>query len=653
MLRKKKRHPVVFLLAALTIWLYGEGCVNYGKTGGAFRGKFWHYYERGLSFAEDEFWENAAEDFKAAIDKRGRDEQRVRIFGMHYMSYFPHRELGICYYRLGHLKDAERELSLSLESVETDKALYFLNLVKEAIALGHKDVEVPQIVMSAPGESSITNRSRIKVAGVVEDDVFVSEIRVNGLTIDIASDKKVFFEQNVRLRSGKNTIVVEAQDLNGKIGSESIEVILDQDGPVLQVEQPIEGMHTPRAKVAVVGKVVDRGGIQTLKVGGREVEVDQGGAFITPVDLEIGANEIALVALDDLGNKTEGRILVNRIALGGGAGIVKTGMERIDVTNRTRPDIHLDCFTTDQIVSSEPFPFGGRVTDDAGVKELKINGEALRSLGAKLIFFQRWSELEVGKNLFHVEAIGVNGRKASKAVVVERLRPVDAKLRVAVPDFFMLDADPSVKATGLNFKFSHALDLRGRFRVVTRERSVLQLIIDELKLDRSGMVDPKSAVRAGKLSGCEAIFVGHVTKKVGSIEIGMQLVDVESGEIILTKDIFGEGNSERKIQHLLDRLARDFERSMPVLEGVVIGQKGQRLLVNLGTRDGIWRRARVIFFRERDTTTLPTKKIGLRFVIDEIGKGIVEKVFERTCEVVLQDGINISKIEENDKVITK
>ena len=35
---------------------------EYGVVEGSFRHRWWNYYERGLSFAEGEFWEEAAGD---------------------------------------------------------------------------------------------------------------------------------------------------------------------------------------------------------------------------------------------------------------------------------------------------------------------------------------------------------------------------------------------------------------------------------------------------------------------------------------------------------------------------------------------------------------------------------------------------------------
>jgi len=88
---------------------------EYGKVSGAFfRHRWWNYYERGLSFAEGEFFPEAVSDLEEAIQQRTRDQRMARTYGMHFMDYFPHRELGIVYYETGDFEGAKRELEVSL-----------------------------------------------------------------------------------------------------------------------------------------------------------------------------------------------------------------------------------------------------------------------------------------------------------------------------------------------------------------------------------------------------------------------------------------------------------------------------------------------------------------------------------------------------------
>jgi tetratricopeptide (TPR) repeat protein len=117
----------VFLLLSLFWILALETSANskyirdgkeYGVTEGNFRGKWWNYYERGTSFAEGDFWEEAEADLKKAIEKRSEDDRRARSYGLHFVEFFPHRELGVVYFNQNRIEEAERELQLSLSQTE-------------------------------------------------------------------------------------------------------------------------------------------------------------------------------------------------------------------------------------------------------------------------------------------------------------------------------------------------------------------------------------------------------------------------------------------------------------------------------------------------------------------------------------------------------
>ena len=132
------------LIITITAILAFSGCANikpaqmkdgkeYGTTSGTFRDKWWNYYERGLSFSEGDFHDDAVRDFQDAIEKREKDQWRSRTYGMHFVDYFPHRELGIVYYNQKKYTDAAVELEKSLSTAESSKAKYYLNKVRREI----------------------------------------------------------------------------------------------------------------------------------------------------------------------------------------------------------------------------------------------------------------------------------------------------------------------------------------------------------------------------------------------------------------------------------------------------------------------------------------------------------------------------------------
>ncbi len=80
----------IFLLTALCL----EGCQTfpdiskekdgkqYGVTRGLFQARWWHFYERGLSFADGQFWKEAENDLQEAIRQRNNDQRQARTYGL-------------------------------------------------------------------------------------------------------------------------------------------------------------------------------------------------------------------------------------------------------------------------------------------------------------------------------------------------------------------------------------------------------------------------------------------------------------------------------------------------------------------------------------------------------------------------------------------
>lgn len=158
--------------------IYTKDGKEYGVTASQFwRGTWWQHYERALSYAEGEFWDNAIASFQSALATRlGQyDQRRANTFGLHFIdNYFPHRELGIVYYRVKRYHDALHELSTSLAQVETAKAKFYLNKVRKILLhQTGQDRSRPRIFLESPSENLLTNHFTVQVRGYAEDDTYV------------------------------------------------------------------------------------------------------------------------------------------------------------------------------------------------------------------------------------------------------------------------------------------------------------------------------------------------------------------------------------------------------------------------------------------------------------------------------------------------
>ncbi|QTA92274.1 hypothetical protein [Desulfonema magnum] len=243
-----------------------KGLIEYK---GPFRHRWWHYYNRALFFAENGCWEEAENDLTEAIRQRYKDQWDARTYGMHFIDYFPHRELGIAYYyhaqedydqaenetkknqAILKMKHALDELMISLEgdkSKKTDgqpsaKALFYIepvykNLVEyknellengigqeKLTKLGLNSIKIskPIIEMDAVQKGtdaqdkillSKTRNNIVTISGYVKDENYIKSISVNGepvFLLNSLEDRELYEQFNRKVPFKKQLYLPQGQ----------------------------------------------------------------------------------------------------------------------------------------------------------------------------------------------------------------------------------------------------------------------------------------------------------------------------------------------------------------------------------------------------------------------------------------------------------
>ncbi len=124
------------------------------------------------------------------------------------------------------------------------------------------------------------------------------------------------------------------------------------------------------------------------------------------------------------------------------------------------------------------------------------------------------------------------------------------------------------------------------------ERVLLKEILEEQKLQLSGLIDDTTAAEVGKIYGLEAIIVGSVMRIVNTTTISGRVVSVETGEILASGVIKFDNleNIEDELEGLAYQLcgtSKDDYKKMKVASNIAKSRYGIRLGTGFATSSGM------------------------------------------------------------------
>lgn len=697
-----QRFPQFLLLLVFICICLGNGCntppdkkyvkdgEQHGVVRGLFRERWWNFYERGCSFLEGGYYAEAIADFKEALKQRTRDQRRARTYGMHVIDFFPHRELGVAYYHVGNYQAAEQELEVSLSAVDTGRAKYYLNEVRRSVLKGSATpTPPPRISLHAETEHSITNRSVITVAGVIEADAYVRSLHINGepLFIELAQ-KRLVFAELIKLHRGINRITIKSRDLLGNEAEKTIALTADVEGPLLHISNAVNGAKISQSYFVLQGSLSDDSGIIGLKINDFNIPYrgERNASFMHRVKLVSGFNRIILQAADSAGNTTTGELIL--ICTAGlawentrpayiqtgqnkrntpvllafqGNSMLDTGVHCPFAAKASEPPasplrIHLKNMDTRQTVYYSNLYLDGSVTSADEIAAVTIHNVPLSIKPSKVIFFNQLVELNPGENTLSIQAQDKKGVTVEKTITVvyqiPAIRQIGARMSLAILPFEQTGA-VTATSTMVGENLVSAFLKQERFNIVSRGPE-FEAVLRELKLSRSDLVDTAAALQAGRLVTADGILTGTIHETDNSIEVYARLINAETSTIMDAQDVYGEDKTLPHIQYLLNGLALKFKHSFPLIEGIVVKTAGKDIYTDLGAASRIKKDMKFIIFRQGAALRHPLTENYLGTEIKELGQARVVNVLESmSIGQLVAKPIPGQPIEVTDQIITK
>ena len=595
----------------------------YGTTRGAFRNRWWNYYERGVSFADGKFFNEAAADFQEAIQQREKDQRMARTYGMHFVDYFPHRELGIVYYETGNLVKARDELESSLKTFPSAKAYFYLDRVRKALIEQSKvQILPPALALDFKTRDIWTRADPVVISGTARDDNYVAGVTIKGMPVFLESAKKILpFKKSLDLPQGTHIIRVAARNLPGKTTAREITIHVDREGPVLSLNRLDVHPASSGKKVAVSGWIHDDAGVSALSVNGRKQSIAKGVDVPFKLEMIIRGGTLELAARDRLNNKTTASIPLNFRASGTAPVLLASAdpcpknllaSNLFGGSRDSRPPvIAVKDWVDHQTVYLDNYYLEGRVSDENTIQTLTVNKVPVRVRKGCYIFFSHMLQLAEGKNILTIEATDQDGNTAQKIITIFRKIPAARSLKQRLS----LSTCPFEQKGALS---SHSLAFmdnlidsfvnQKRFKVV--ERSKLDLVLREQKLNQTALFDRDTAIKLGSLIGAQSVVTGSIIETRKGIEVVSRLIDTETADILSTQDVYSEARDLMALHELARGMAVKFIRDFPLTTGQVLSVNGRSIATDLGANSVKLQRRLIIFRNVPATQTAAGKPLG-------------------------------------------
>lgn len=563
------------------------------------------FFEQGLQHANAAEHDAAVSAFQKAIAQQEQDRRLPDSSEDVVAGYFPHRELGIVYYRMEKLPEAEDELEISIRQYPSAKAYYYRDLVrKAAIEESTAELHPPEVRLDM--ENDVWTRDDpVVLTGSAEDPLYVSRLEVDGEPVYLdGSRQRVDFNKSLRFSQGSHKVEIVAANLTGKETRRFVTIHVDRDGPVIRLEE----IRPENDRLRLTGSLHDPAGIAELLANGDEVRTDKGADHRFQIHLDSEEDELRLESFDKLGNRTAAVIPLHRLT----AQIERPLMLAASDTDNFRklletfsmridnnpPEIRLVDWEDHQIIFLEKIYLDGLVQDKDNLVRFSINGKPVVQAPGKLVVFNHLVELEEGGNTILLEAEDVFGNRAERRLHIERRIPsalqLKERLRLGVFPFVQLDAI-SALATSFQDNLIAALLRRNRFRIV--DRSLLDLVLKEQKTNGTRLADPATRLAVGKLIAAQSIVSGSIVENNSGIEIICRVVDAETKDILATAEVFSAERSPAEIRFLARRLAVKIHREFPLVEGAILKRDGRTIFTDLGDGE-ISVQRRILVFKE-------------------------------------------------------
>jgi hypothetical protein len=601
------------------------------------RPNFWNYFIRGQErFDAGELGEAEA-DFLQAIKHKSDDDAHARTYGVQFIAYYPHRELGVVYLEQEKLIEAEEQFKLSQSTAPSAKADYYLEKVTQLKLLKeHKDETPPGIEVSFPPHHSdiYINSFDTELSGSLTDDLRVARMDINGERVHIKPGEKSSFKYELKgLSEGANPVSFKVSDVAGKKTTQNHVVQVDLNAPTISV---FPGYMEPNASggftVALRGDISDDHLLNSLEVGGKKLDVYKKKSIALQdykFTVASATQAIAYRATDLAGNEVSGNI---RLAPKGVAAPLTASADKTPPVMEKPPE--------QSIYFTEMSSLEIAAVDDGQIVQLLIDGNSQSITPGPSLFTRVRRKLEVGDNDASITIVDAAGNRVERNINVTRIeqsvKSLDSRLSFALLDF-EYEGDASTEVKGF------ADRLTGK--IVEGERFGLT----ENGTPKASIADLKKLAQELEVDG---FITGKITARQNAVDILINLLSPD-GKIVKSYDAYDEDVSNTNLRYLAGLVHEKMLNDFPLLDGTVAQIKGKKIYLTFKGPVEVNALSRCIIYRDGEVIKDPSTGKPLGSLPDELGEAQLVKAKQPLIMAQLDKIFEEAVIKPGDLVISK
>jgi tetratricopeptide (TPR) repeat protein len=125
-------------------------------------------------------------------------------------------------------------------------------------------------------------------------------------------------------------------------------------------------------------------------------------------------------------------------------------------------------------------------------------------------------------------------------------------------------------------------------RVQIVDRAIFDKLLEELKLSRTKLVDPSTALSLGRVMAARLISTGKIVRAGAQTQVALRLIETETGRVVtaVSGEFANPTSASAIAESLVGALSEKIDKLYP-LRGKIVEARENGIVINIGRRQGV------------------------------------------------------------------